>query len=225
MYAIIGNKKLFPSNVSITPTRFLKTINLNDAYYEFTKINEFSYPLELALVQISSLNKYDLILIENSDKDSFFCIFHKEPMRKSILIDKLKIKQQLIRYKEIYKSIAIINNIDILNENINDIENIDFIAIEKLPELIDPNKKRVTIRMYFYAFFIMTMIWLFIKFQINNKLTELETYKQQLTTEITLFNDLTEKSKNQMMPLIPNDELKAQQLKHLFSQIDNGEIK
>lgn len=225
MYAIIGNKKLFPSNVSITPTRFLKTINLNGAYYEFTKINEFSYPLELAFVQISSLQKYDLILIENSNKDSFYCVFLKEPMRKSILIDKQKIKQQLIRYKEIYKSIAIINNTDILNENIDDINNIDFIAIEKLPELIDPNKKKVTIRMYFYAFFIMTMIWFFVNFQINNKVSELETFNQQLTTEINLFNDLTEKSKTQMMPLIPNNEVKAQQLKHLFSQIDNGEIK
>lgn len=225
MYASIGNKKLFPSNVSSKSIRFSKSINLNGAYYEFTKINESSYPLELAFVQITSVQKYDLALIENNSKDSFFCVFLKEPDRKTILINKSKIKQQLNRYKEIYKSIAIINNFDILDDDITNIKNIDFIAIEKLPELIDPNKKKLIIRMYFYAFFFMSIIGFFINSQINNKFSELETFKQQLSTEINLFNDLTERSKTQMMPLVPNNETKAQQLKQFFSQIDNGEMK
>ncbi len=198
---------------------------MNGAYYEFTKINELSYPLELAFVQISSVQKYDLALIENSSKDSFFCVFLKEPSRKTILISKSKIKQQLIRYKEIYKSIAIINNIDILDDDITSINNIDFIAIEKLPELIDPNKKKLIIRMYLYAFFFMSMIGFFINFQINNKISEHDTFKQQLSTEINLFNELTERSRTQMMPLVPNNETKDQQLKQFFSQIDNGEMR
>lgn len=225
MHLIIGNKRLDSSKVSKTPIRFSKYVNLNGVYYEFTRSSD-SYPLELAFMQIPALKNYDLVFIEDSESKYFIGVFMKDPSRKTIFIEKAYFHNQLIRYKGVLKSIAIVNNTDIIeNIDTNILDNVDFVAIEKLPELIDPNKKRAIIRKYVYSFFFMIILLSFSRVLINNTYSELELTKQQLVTEKNLFEDIVKKSQNQIIPPIPNEEVKNQQLKQFFIQIDNGEIR
>ncbi len=224
---IINNRKLYPAKVSNMPTRFSKFVAINGYYYEFFKSSDLSYPLELAFAQIDAVKNYELAFIGDSTNSVIFGIFLKEPSRKTIAIEKSYFEAQLNRYKGIFQKIVIINPTDIFDEQIDltKYENLDFVALEKLPDLIDPNRKKALVRMYGYSIFLIIMLFVVLNLKLTDKKEEVELVKQQLNTEMNLFNELTVKTKNQIMPYVPNKDVQKQQLNQYLNQIDNGAIK
>ena len=88
MFTIINNKKLISAKVSSTSNRFTKTVNIDGIYYEFFKTTDSMYPLELAFAQINGLKKYDIAFIGDADNQNILCIFLRNPLRKTIAIEK-----------------------------------------------------------------------------------------------------------------------------------------
>lgn len=226
MFTLISNKKLVPCKVSITPLKYVRNVNLNGLYYEFTKTND-SYPLELAIAQIKELENYDLIFLSDSENNGYFAIFNKEPMRNTIFIEKAYFYIQLTKYKEIFSSIAIVNNTDLSAEkdyqnNIDSFKDIDFIAIEKLPILIDPNKRQVLVRKYLSSTIVIVFSFFIVSVYENNKKNELLLLQTQLSNEINITNELNKKLKEKTLPLIPSDEIQFKQLLEHIKKIENG---
>ncbi len=228
MFALISNKKLIPSKVSSTALRYTKNVHLNGLYYEFSKTND-SYPLELAIAQIKEFDKYELIFFSDSENVGFFAIFNKTPTRKTIFIEKAHFLIQVIKYKELFSSIAIVNNTDLFQEeryqkNIESFKDIDFIAIEKLPTLIDPNKKQVLVRKYLSSVIVVVFSLFIVSVYENNKKNELLLLQSQLSNEVNLFLELNKKLKEQLYPQMPPRDIQNKQLNQHISEIENGTL-
>lgn len=227
MQTIINNQLLVSLNVSLNSSRFSNTILYNNYHYEFPKVNDNSYPLELAITQLPALNKYDLIILENIEKDGFIVVFKKTPTRKSILIEKAYFISQLVKFKELFENIAIINSTDVYDDKANEEifkDKVDFVAIEKLPILIDPNKKKILIKKYSIFILLVIILNIFLNFHTNSLNQELSISQEQLKNETLLFEELTKKIKNKQMPMIPSKNVQKEEMKNTFILIDRGAI-
>lgn len=227
MNALIGNKKLIPSNVSKVPLQFSKSVNFNGYFYEFNKMLENTYPLELGLSQISAIKKYDLVFIEDSTNSLFFGVFLKNPTRKTIQIEKIYFSIQLNRYREHFNSIAIINNTEVLENTINfeELDNVDFVAIEKIPDLIDPNKKNQIFKFYAFGLLLIVLTLFSANTQISFHNDDLTLVKEQLNSEININAELLAKTRKNMLPTLPTKDVQNSQLSQYLTQIDNGSFK
>lgn len=228
MLTLINDKKLISRRVSSSPIRVVKNVQHNGFYYEFNKVGD-TYPLELAMAQINTLSNYEMIFIEKSDKNGFLGVFIKTPTRKTIYIDKIHFFSQIIKYKEIFKAIAIVNNTELFENqdyqrDIDFFSNVDFVSIEKLPDLIDPSRKQALIRRYLISFIFITFYYLSSSLYINNLEDEVSFFKNELKRETNLFAELNQKFKKQN-PEAPGREIQNKQVEQILSKIDSGELK
>ena len=124
------------------------------------------------------------------------------------------------RYKESIEKIAIVNNV-LENVDLSKMENVDFIALEKLPELLDPNKKKVIFIKYtlFGIFFIFTMIvFNFLNSDINQSVN---INKQNLQNEMITTQKLMKEIN--VSPSLPNEKIRASQLEKILNEIEVGQ--
>ena len=228
MLTLINDKKLISRRVSSSPIRVAKNVQHNGIYYEFNKVGD-TYPLELAMAQINTLSNYEMIFIEKSDKNGFLGVFIKTPTRKTIYIDKIHFFSQIIKYKEIFKAIAIVNNTELFENqdyqrDIDFFSNVDFVSVEKLPDLIDPSRKQALIRRYLISFIFITFYYLSSSLYINNLEDKVSFFKNELKRETNLFAELNQKFKKQNLEA-PSQEIQNKQVEQILSKIDSGELK
>lgn len=217
---VIDGHKLQPGERNKKSKSFSreKSVFFNGTYYAFPRNYEY-YPLELAVAQIDSLSKFDLVFFEDIKNECFVGVFVKNS-RNTLIIEKSKFIIHLNRYKESIEKIAIVNNV-LENIDLSKMENVDFIALEKLPELLDPNKKKVIFVKYslFTMFFIFTMIVInFFNSELNQSLS---INKQNLQNEMITTQKLMKEIN--VSPSLPNKNIRVSQLEKILNEIEVGQ--
>lgn len=221
---LICNKKFCSGKVFTKQVKFAKTVSFNGYFYEFNS-GEF-YPLELAISQISAFNKFDLIFIEDIYENGWVGVFIKTAMRKTIFIETSYFESQLLRYSLSLNSIGILNEkSDLLFPLIEDNLNIERVKIDKLPTLIDPAKRAVILRRYFFVSSIFIITSLIYSYLLNEIKTKLEEDKAVLEATTKEFRELNDKVKLQILPNAPSKESQSKNLTTIFQLLDNGELK
>lgn len=216
---IIGGVKLQSGERNKKSKSFSRsrTVFYNGSYYSFPKHNEY-YPLELAVAQIDMFSKSDLVFFLDSKSEFYIGVFIRDN-RNTIAIEKHNFITHLRRYKEAMGKIIIVNSV-LDDLDISSMDNIDYIALERLPDLIDPNKKKIVLIKYslFAMLFIMTII-IFNFF--NDDLTHsLSINQQNLQNEIQTTQKLMKEIN--INPSLPNEKIRTIQLEKILNEIEVG---
>lgn len=135
-YRIAGQRLLASSKVERTKSRNSKSVQHGGLYYSFVGKKDALYPIELYAALCPELTGYAMAFVRSNNTDMWLGIFIGEA-RKSVVVSSEALALHVMRYKEIMSGpIAIVNNVI----NTDDLENLDFISIEKEPRLIDPDE-------------------------------------------------------------------------------------
>lgn len=223
IFVIINNQKFVSGRVDNNSKKFSKSVQYNGKYYEFSKTHD-SYPLELVFAQLSNssnLSKYELIFIEDEKKENFIGIF-KNNSRKTIVIDKQNFKTHLQRYSLILKDVVLLNYIPDVEEDEKTTIDIGYQYLEKLPELIDPNKQKIIYKRYGITF--LFFIFSFILMNVVNNLfiDDLNATKEKLNVEIQ--NKANTEIESKKIYFLPTQMEKVKILENIINDIDVGKI-
>ena len=229
MSVIINKTTLVPSKVSIVLPKLNKSIKYNNYFYEFTK-NSNEYPLEFAIKQIKQLDTFDIVIVSNEKNDGYYFIFNKTPLRKTMFVENNSFLTQLIKMKEIFNNVIILNDTRLSEEGIYKnnpeiFENVTFQGLEKLPDLIDTRKRVVIIRRYLILFCFFGFIMAGLNIYNNIKNSELLEVKNELNKKELLLNALNKKEvKVQTEKMLPNKNQQLLELNEIFKKIDEGKL-
>lgn len=229
MSVIINKTTLIPSKVSLVQSKLTKSMKFNNYFYEFTK-NSNEYPLELAMKQIKQIENFDIVILINDKNTGYYFVFNKTPLRKTIFVENHSFLSQLIKMKELFENIIILNDTKLSDEelyknNPEIFENVTFLGLEKLPsDLIDIRKRNALIKRYiaFSFIFIIAIISLTIFEASLNK--NLEVAKSELNKKNIIFNALNKKEVEVKSVELPSKEKQVQELNNIFKKIDEGKL-
>ena len=230
MSVIINRTILVPSKVSIVLPKLNKSIKYNNYFYEFTK-NSNEYPLEFAIKQIKQLDTFDIVIVSNEKNDGYYFIFNKTPLRKTMFVENNSFLTQLIKMKELFENIIILNDTKLTDEelyknNPEIFENVTFLGLEKLPaDLIDIRKRNALIKKYIAISFIFVISIISLAIFETTLNGSLNVAKSELNKKNIVFNALNKKevevkSNNEL----PSKEQQVQELNDIFKKIDEGKL-
>lgn len=229
MSVIINKTTLIPSKVSLVQSKLTKSMKFNNYFYEFTK-NSNEYPLEFAIKQIKQLDTFDIVIVSNEKNDGYYFIFNKTPLRKTMFVENNSFLTQLIKMKEIFNNVIILNDTRLSEEGIYKnnpeiFENVTFQGLEKLPDLIDTRKRVILIKKYLILFCFFGFIIASLNIYTNIKNSELLEVKNELKKKEMLLNALNKKEiKVETEAMLPNKNQQLLELNEIFKKIDEGKL-
>lgn len=204
IFAEIKNTKLLSARVFTTKPRNIKSIHYKGFFYEYVQ-KKNHYSLELYLAQVSYVfNVYDMVFIQSADASKWIGVFINST-RKSIAIENDVFEEHLRRYYFITAGkLAIINGaIE------TDLENVEFISIEKHPQLIDPSKQVKSIAKAFAGLAAALLLLITANFMNNTRSEEfLALQKQNIDDSNKLYEiikvnkEITPPSKKEQMDML-----------------------
>ena len=219
----IANKKFTSVMPSHIKPRFGKSVTQGNLHYPFPSTLKGSYPIELLFALISGFSDYSVVFIENDDKETWAGIF-PGTKTKSIEIPNETFLLHVMRLKEVsLKPICILNNAEIA-EKIEDFESLSLFALQKLPNLPDPEKNtKIIIRasLAMLASFIVLGGFSFYKAQLENQ--KLETMNQKNTLMSNLATVMMQNKRNPIPSLNQESQIFAKvSNQERFNGITNG---
>ncbi|MFA6395673.1 MAG: hypothetical protein WCW84_06865 [Sulfurimonas sp.] len=192
--AKIATKVLTPSVVSAVRPRFKRFVAYKGLYYVFQNTKGNTYPIELYIALCQELNEFDIVFVRDITKEKWLLIFNKTA-RPTVSIPNDLLSIHLSRYKETVSSRIIIVN------DVIDVEDVDFIAIEKDPKLQFPNQRSEEFFRYFAMIVGVGILYAGIVQLQNyaqNKVVDLQMQKTALAGEVA---DLMVANKKYNIPL------------------------
>jgi len=192
---IVGTKILTPTSVSGTKGLFgrSKTMLYKGLHYSFNTGITNGYSLELFVMLCPELEQYGMVFVRDTQNEVWLGVF-VGVQRPTVIIYNENFYTHLRRYAVILtKPIAIINAV----VDAEDVE-VDFVAIEKEPKLIDPDQNSRALARYgtmsMVVFGVISALY-FTQASIEEKIAESELKRPSLiakTAEIMLSNRQSE---------------------------------
>lgn len=211
----IANNKLIPSRVFKTKPNRIKTVHYKGLYYEQVKQKGF-YPLEFFIAQIPQLSSdYEMAFVKTSSNNQWMGCFINS-IRKSIVIDNDVFQEQLRRYYFITSG-----KIAVINETFDtDIEELEFISVKNMPELIEPDKQRKQIinnlAVAALSFVVYTSIGLF-----SSSLSQEQiSIQKQINDNATKLYELKKKKQETSFP---SEQEQGKHLNQLIERFNNAQ--
>lgn len=230
MSVIINKTKLIPSKVGLVQSKLAQGMKFNNYFYEFTK-NSNEYPLELAIKQIKQIENFDIVILINDKNTGYYFVFNKTPLRKTIFVENHSFLQQLIKMKELFENIIILNDTKLSDEelyknNPEIFENVTFLGLEKLPsDLIDIRKRNALIKKYIAISFIFVISIISLAIFETTLNGSLNVAKSELNKKNIMFNALNKKEVEvKSVVELPSKEKQVQELNDIFKKIDEGKL-
>lgn len=229
MSILINKIILTSSKVGIVSPRNQKSIKFKNYYYEFPN-NSSEYSLELAFSQIEQLNNFDVVVAPNNNGTMYYFFFNSNQLRKTLLVDNSYFLVQLTKFKELFSSIVILNDTRLVGEGIYQdnpeiFENVSFLAIEKLPDLIDSRKRALLIKKYISLIVLSIFIIIGLNFYENSLNVNIESLEMESKKKDLLLVSIMGKRESLIKVELPSKEQQVIELNNVFKQIEEGGIK
>lgn len=192
---IIKSSKFIPARVFTKKPKNVKTVSFKGLYYEYVQQKNL-YSLEFLLAQLPYIsNVFEMVFMKDASSDNWIGVFLNST-RKSVVIDNSVFAEQLRRYYYILNGrIAVINNvID------SDIEEIEFVSIEKLPSLIDPQKQKNRFVKSFIFLIIAIIFSATESFFSQSYMQETTERQAKYSQDMQRLYELTKKFKEKVVP-------------------------
>jgi hypothetical protein len=219
----IEKQRFVSTSVSLIKPKFGKSIKYNGLYFLFSPGSSL-YPVEL-LFSTSGFEKYAIVFIQDETNNKWLGVFPNQ-VKQTLVFSKDFFLVHLKRLKEnSMKPICVINNEEI-KEKMNDVENIVFQKMTKIPLLPDSERnKKIFIKLSVGIFCFISTFFIHSFF-----LTDFEEKIDILNKEnIALMNNFS--SKKEMFEEVPNSDQGQELLMFLekneiaqFNGIFNGKV-
>lgn len=129
---IPSGKTLITADVS--KVKKTKALLHGGLYYSFGDISK-GYPLELYMTLLPEIRGYSMAFVRDIDKEVWLGVFIGSP-RRTVVLSNDSFTDHLRRYSH-----TVGGRIAIVNDIVEDEIEVDFVAVEKEPKLIDPKER------------------------------------------------------------------------------------